>query len=80
MSELQNDITQVEKETGECMSTLERLDDMKTKLQTAKEGLQESDGWGRLTSVLDDLLEHNDVLKSCDKLQLLQYQKKITKL
>lgn len=33
MSEVQSDITQVQRETGECMEHLERLDLLKTKLQ-----------------------------------------------
>lgn len=38
----------------------------------AKQGLQESDGWGRLTSELDDLLERSDLVNACEKLQSLQ--------
>lgn len=40
--------------------------------QVAKEGLQESDGWGRLTSELEDLFEKNDIVGACDKLKSLQ--------
>lgn len=32
----------------------------------------ESDGWGRLTSELEDLLERSDLLNARDKLQSLQ--------
>lgn len=38
----------------------------------AKQGIQESDGWGRLTSDLEELLERNDIIKACEKLQSLQ--------
>lgn len=72
MAEVQKDIFQVHKETGACMSNLERLDCMKTKLQIAKEGLQESDGWGRLIAELEDLFEQNDIGKACEKLKSLQ--------
>lgn len=41
-------------------------------LKVAKDGLQESDGWGRLVSELEDLFEQNDVKKSCEKLKALQ--------
>lgn len=54
------------------MSNLERLDSLKTKLTIAKEGLQESDGWGKMIAELEDLFEQNDVTKSCEKLKLLQ--------
>lgn len=72
MAEVQKDIFQVHKETGACMANLERLDCIKTKLQIAKEGLQESDGWGRLVAELDDLFEQNDISKACEKLKTLQ--------
>lgn len=72
MSEVQQEIVHVQKETGVCMSKLERLDNLKTTLQTAKQGLQESDGWGRLIHDLEDLLERKDLTKACDKLTVLQ--------
>ncbi|XP_059616324.1 conserved oligomeric Golgi complex subunit 7 [Phlebotomus argentipes] len=72
MHEMKAEIAQVQRETGSCMANLERLDTLKTKLQVAKQGLQESDGWGRLTSELEDLLERNDVAGGCEKLSILQ--------
>ncbi|GAB0089167.1 Conserved oligomeric Golgi complex subunit 7 [Sergentomyia squamirostris] len=72
MHMMQTEIAQVQRETGSCMANLERLDTLKTKLQVAKQGLQESDGWGRLTSELEDLLERNDVAGGCEKLSILQ--------
>lgn len=41
-------------------------------LQVAKEGLQESDGWGRLITELEDLFEQNDIQNACEKLKSLQ--------
>lgn len=72
MAEVQKSIYQVHKETGACMANLERLDSMKTKLTVAKEGLQESDGWGKLIAELEDLFEQNELTKSCEKLKSLQ--------
>lgn len=43
-----------------------------SKFQIAKEGLQESDGWGKLVTELEDLFEQNDVKKACEKLKALQ--------
>lgn len=40
--------------------------------KVAKQGLQESDGWGRLTSELEDLLEQGDLANSRGKLMALQ--------
>lgn len=72
MTEVQSEICQVQEETGACMSNLERLDSLKTKLQLAKQGLQESDGWGKLVAELEDLFERNDLIKICEKLDSLQ--------
>lgn len=72
MTSVQSEIEKVQKDTGDCMSNLERLDSLKSKLQIAKVGLQESDGWGRLTSQLEDLLEKSDLMLACDKLGSLQ--------
>lgn len=72
MAEVQKNIYQVHKETGACMANLERLDSMKTKLVIAKEGLQESDGWGKLVAELEDFFEQNEMTKACDKLNALQ--------
>lgn len=50
LSGIEKEIFHVHKETNACMANLERLDSMKNKLQTAKDGLQESDGWGKLVA------------------------------
>lgn len=72
MSEIQNNIAEVQKKTGACMGKIEQLDQLKTKLQQSKQGLQESDGWGHLTIELEDVLEHKNIEKACEKLQSLQ--------
>ena len=41
-------------------------------MQAAKEGLQESDGWGKLITELEDFFEQNDVIHACEKLEALQ--------
>lgn len=61
MHVMRQEVAAVQEETGECMATLERLNNMQTKLQTAKESLQESDGWGNLIAELDDSFERNDL-------------------
>lgn len=72
MKEVQLEIEKVQSDTGNCMSNLERLDSLKEKLQIAKNGLQESDGWGKLVAELEDLYERTDLSKICEKLQCLQ--------
>uniref|UniRef100_U5EWI3 Conserved oligomeric Golgi complex subunit 7 n=1 Tax=Corethrella appendiculata TaxID=1370023 RepID=U5EWI3_9DIPT len=71
MNGVQNEIAKVQRETS-ALGKLERLDDLKSKLQNAKQALQETDGWGKLTSELDDLLERNDINLSSEKLLALQ--------
>ncbi|KAH8417561.1 hypothetical protein KR222_001888 [Zaprionus bogoriensis] len=72
MSAMRQEVAAVQEETGDCMATLERLNTLQTKLQAAKESLQESDGWGNLLAELEDCFERNDMKGVCDKLIALQ--------
>uniref|UniRef100_A0A1A9X3Q5 Conserved oligomeric Golgi complex subunit 7 n=1 Tax=Glossina brevipalpis TaxID=37001 RepID=A0A1A9X3Q5_9MUSC len=69
---MRQEVAAVQEETGECMTTLERLNSMQIKLQNAKESLQESDGWGNLIAGLEDGFERNDLKDICDKIVALQ--------
>ncbi|ALC46617.1 Cog7 [Drosophila busckii] len=72
MSAMRQEVAAVQEETGDCMASLERLQSMQSKLQAAKESLQESDGWGNLLAELEDCFERNDMKGVCDKLLALQ--------
>ncbi|KAL7729160.1 hypothetical protein ACLKA6_009625 [Drosophila palustris] len=72
MSAMRQEVAAVQEETGDCMATLERLNTLQTKLQAAKESLQESDGWGNLLAELEDCFERNDLKGVCEKLTALQ--------
>ncbi|XP_064550815.1 conserved oligomeric Golgi complex subunit 7 [Drosophila montana] len=72
MSAMRQEVAAVQEETGDCMATLERLNTLQTKLQAAKESLQESDGWGNLLAELEDCFERNDMKGVCLKLTALQ--------
>ncbi|XP_063700773.1 conserved oligomeric Golgi complex subunit 7-like [Culicoides brevitarsis] len=72
ISEVEREIAAVQEETSSGIDRLEYLDNLKTQLQIAKQGLQESDSWGALTTELEDLLERNDITTACDKLMALQ--------
>lgn len=61
MSAMRQEVASVQERTGDCMATLERLNTLQSKLQAAKESLQESDGWGNLLSELEDCFERNDL-------------------
>lgn len=72
ISEVEREIAAVQEETSTGIQRLEYLDNLKGQLQVAKQGLQESDSWGALTTELEDLLERNDIMTACDKLVALQ--------
>uniref|UniRef100_A0A336LM73 Conserved oligomeric Golgi complex subunit 7 n=1 Tax=Culicoides sonorensis TaxID=179676 RepID=A0A336LM73_CULSO len=72
ISEVEREISIVQDETSTGIERLEYLDNLKNQLQIAKQGLQESDSWGALTTELEDLLERNDIMSACNKLMALQ--------
>lgn len=72
MQAMRKEMTDVQEETGDCMAALERLNTIQSKLQKAKESLQESDGWGNLISELEDCFEHNNMKGAFEKLLSLQ--------
>lgn len=45
MGWVKDQITDIEKDTGDSMKIIENLDYIKTKLELAKQGLHESDNW-----------------------------------
>lgn len=72
MNLLEKDISK--SETAFSMANLERLDDLKVKLEGAKNFLEQNDSFSKLTHELDDLLESEkkDVSLACEKLFALQ--------
>ncbi|CRL05018.1 CLUMA_CG018137, isoform A [Clunio marinus] len=73
MNLLEKDITK--SETAFSIANLERLADLKTKLEAAKNFLEQNDSFSKLTHELDDLLENEkkDISLACEKLFALQY-------
>lgn len=72
MNDLEKDISKTE--TAFSMANLERLDNLKTKLEGAKNFLEQNDSFSKLTQELDDLLEseRKDISLACEKLFALQ--------
>ncbi|CAG9809149.1 unnamed protein product [Chironomus riparius] len=74
MNELEKDISKTE--TAFSMANLERLDNLKTKLEAAKNFLEQNDSFSKLTSelesLLEDLSEPKDLALACEKLHALQ--------
>lgn len=72
MNELEKDISKTE--TTFSMANLERLDNLKTKLEAAKNFLEQNDTFSKLQDELEDILENEqkDVSIACEKLNGLQ--------
>lgn len=72
MNELEKDIAKTENAFN--MANLERLDNLKTKLELSKKFLEQSDSFSKLTAELEDLLEseRKDISLACAKLHALQ--------
>lgn len=71
MSDLEKDIAKTESTFS--MANLERLDSIKTKLEAAKDFLEQNDTFSRLQEELEDILEsQKDINLACEKLFALQ--------
>lgn len=49
----------MERDTGEAMASLERLDIAKTRLQVSKEALHEADNWTVLAADIEEVNIHH---------------------
>ncbi|XP_046623336.1 conserved oligomeric Golgi complex subunit 7 [Neodiprion virginianus] len=78
MVAVKQEIAKVENDTGLSMVTLERIDRIKTDLQTAKQGLHEADNWTVLATDVEEVFELGDVEKIANK--LFSMQKSLTML
>lgn len=73
MNELEKDISKTE--TSFSMANLERLDNLKTKLEAAKNFLEQNDTFSKLQDELEDILENDqkeDIGVACEKLHGLK--------
>uniref|UniRef100_A0A1B6JSV6 Conserved oligomeric Golgi complex subunit 7 n=2 Tax=Homalodisca liturata TaxID=320908 RepID=A0A1B6JSV6_9HEMI len=72
MQSVRQEIAKVEKDTGEAMATLERLDIAKTRLQSSKEALHEADNWTVLAADIEEVFESNNIEQIASKLVSMQ--------
>ncbi|XP_015590425.1 conserved oligomeric Golgi complex subunit 7 isoform X2 [Cephus cinctus] len=72
MVAVKEEIAKVEKDTGSSIATLERIDRIKTDLQTAKQGLHEADNWTVLANDVEEVFESGDIEKIAVKLFSMQ--------
>ncbi|KZC07697.1 Conserved oligomeric Golgi complex subunit 7, partial [Dufourea novaeangliae] len=69
---VKQEIEKVEKDTASSMTTLERIDRIKTDLQNAKQGLHEADNWSVLATDVEEVFESGDVEAIANKLFSMQ--------
>ncbi|CAK9812034.1 Conserved oligomeric Golgi complex subunit 7 [Anthophora plagiata] len=69
---VKHEIEKVEKGTASSMVTLERIDRIKTNLQTAKQGLHEADNWSVLANDVEEVFESGDIEAIANKLFSMQ--------
>ncbi|XP_020281658.1 conserved oligomeric Golgi complex subunit 7 isoform X1 [Pseudomyrmex gracilis] len=72
MVSVKQEIAKVEKDTASSMAMLEKIDRIKTELQTAKQGLHEADNWTVLANDMEELFESGDIEAISDKLFSMQ--------
>ncbi|KPJ15337.1 Conserved oligomeric Golgi complex subunit 7 [Papilio machaon] len=70
---LEDQVQGVERQTGQSIESLQRIDRLKSRLETAASALREADKWAALASALEDILE-TGVPTSGDKLAQLAEQ------
>ncbi|XP_036140940.1 conserved oligomeric Golgi complex subunit 7 isoform X1 [Monomorium pharaonis] len=72
MVAVKQEIAKIEKDTASSMATLERIDRIKTELQTAKQGLHEADNWTVLANDVEEVFESGDIEAISNKLFSMQ--------
>ncbi|XP_044761910.1 conserved oligomeric Golgi complex subunit 7 [Coccinella septempunctata] len=77
MGVVQKEITIIENETGKSINTIEKLDNMKNKLEIAKQGLHESDNWAILVNDLEDVFDTKNIEQISRKILGMQQSLKL---
>ncbi|KAK2585977.1 hypothetical protein KPH14_010552 [Odynerus spinipes] len=72
MATVKQEIAKVEESTVSSIESLERLDRIKTQLETAKRGLHEADNWSALANDVEEVFESGDVEVIASKLFSMQ--------
>lgn len=55
MKTVREEMSKVQSDTGESLATLEHIDQLKTRLQKAKQALHEADNWSLLAADLEEV-------------------------
>ncbi|KAJ2941754.1 hypothetical protein O0L34_g10560 [Tuta absoluta] len=73
LQSLERKVQGVEEQTGHSIESLQRIDQLKSRLENAASALREADKWAALATALEDILE-NGVPTQTDKLAELSEQ------
>ncbi|GJQ81597.1 Cog7 [Trypoxylus dichotomus] len=74
---VKDQITKIEKDTGDSMKVIENLDYIKTKLELARQGLHESDNWTVLVNELEEMFDSKNIENISTKLINMQQSLKL---
>ncbi|XP_017783413.1 PREDICTED: conserved oligomeric Golgi complex subunit 7 [Nicrophorus vespilloides] len=77
MVTVHREIVKIEEDTGNSMSSIEKLDSIKEKLLEAKQGLHESDNWMVLVNDLEEVFDSKNVEAISAKLLSMQQSLKL---
>lgn len=72
MVTVKQEIAKVEESTVSSIESLERLDKIKTQLETAKRGLEEADNWTALANDVEEVFESGDIEAIANKIFSMQ--------
>lgn len=72
MKTVREEMTKVQSDTGESLATLEHIDQLKTRLQRAKQALHEADNWSLLAADLEEVFESGDIESMSSRLTKMQ--------
>ncbi|XP_026292133.1 conserved oligomeric Golgi complex subunit 7 isoform X1 [Frankliniella occidentalis] len=72
MKTVREEMSKVQSDTGESLATLEHIDQLKMRLQKAKQALHEADNWSLLAADLEEVFESGDIENMSSRLTKMQ--------
>ena len=72
MKTVRDEMSKVQSDTGESLATLEHIDQLKTRLEKAKQALHEADNWSLLAADLEEVFESGDIESMSSRLTKMQ--------
>lgn len=72
MKTVREEMSKVQNDTGESLANLEHIDQLKSRLQKAKQALHEADNWSLLAADLEEVFESGDIESMSSRLTKMQ--------